>query len=203
MEPFKVLHQGVPLEQAQKVILFLHGRGGTAENILTLSGQIKGAAFHYIAPQALQNSWYPYSFLEDQKNNEPKLSQAIDFIQKLIDNCSKYVPPNQLYLVGFSQGACLAIETACRKPQKYGGVIVFTGGLIGKTIDPKHYQGNFQETKIYLSNGEKDPHVPLERTMETKTICENLGAHVTLEVFSNKSHSILKEEIESVNKIYF
>jgi phospholipase/carboxylesterase len=196
----EIIEQGQPIEKASKALLLLHGRGSNAFDILRLAPELCDDRFYIAAPQAPHNTWYPYSFMAEERLNEPWLSASIEIVQTLIEATAKHIPKNQIYLIGFSQGACLALETAMRFATKYGGVAAFTGGLIGQTIDEKKYKGNFEGTQVFIGNSDKDPHVPLARSEQSKEIMEKRGAQVTLKVYPGMAHTINEDEIQWVKK---
>lgn len=194
-DDYEVLHKGALITKAAKALILLHGRGATAQSILSLSDFLCDDTFYIAAPQALNNSWYPYSFMEEEKRNEPSLSMSVQIVKNLIDEIAKHIPRSHLYIAGFSQGACLALEVSARHTARYGGVIALTGGLIGKTINRTKYQGNFEGTPIFMSNGDQDPHVPLCRSQQSKELLEQLGAQVTIKVYPGRPHIISDDEI--------
>lgn len=198
-----LLESGQPIEKASKALILLHGRGGSAQDILSLAEIFCGDSFYVAAPQAPNNSWYPYSFMAEDRTNEPWLSSAVETVKELMDKIAKNIPQNQLYLVGFSQGACLALEVATRYAARYGGIAAFTGGLIGQTIQQKKYQGNFEGTQVFIGNSDRDPHVPLSRSEESKSLIEKLGGKVTLKVYQGMGHTINEDEINWVKKFIF
>lgn len=203
MHDDKMVEQGCPLKEASKALILLHGRGGTAEDIIGLSEEFCDETFYIAAPQAINNSWYPYSFMEEEKLNEPWLSGAVETVKKLIENTALKVSKENIFIMGFSQGACLALEFASRHAEKYAGVIAFTGGLIGKVINKEKYQGHFEGTKVFIGTSDHDPHVPLFRCEESKEVMEKLGARVTLKVYPGMAHTIIKSEIEYVKNNIF
>jgi phospholipase/carboxylesterase len=203
MHTYNILEKGKPLQQADKAIILLHGRGGTANDIISLANEFCDDSFYITAPQATNNSWYPYSFMADEEQNEPWLSSAVKMVKQLIDTINKHMPINHIYLMGFSQGACLTLEVAGRFAQQYAGVVAFTGGLIGKQIVPKKYNGDFKNAKIFIGNSDIDPHVPQIRSAESKIIMENLGAAVTMDIYPDMAHTITVKEINRVKEIIF
>jgi len=195
---------GLPIDDAKKVLIMLHGRGGSASSILQLTSLLQLEDFHIIAPQATNRTWYPYSFLAPKTQNEPFLSSAIENIHKIIDDLiDKGFLSTQIYLLGFSQGACLALESTAQKAQKYGGIIAFTGGIIGEKIEMASYLGNFKQTPIFIGSGNPDAHVPVERVYESDKILSQLGATVTTQIYPGIPHTIIEEELEWVNNNIF
>jgi len=200
MHSYKIIERGHPLKKSLKALILLHGRGGTALDILELAQKFCDDTFYVVAPQATNNSWYPYSFMAEEKANEPWLSDAVETIKRLIDETSKHIPRNQIYIMGFSQGACMALEVSARYATQYGGIIAFTGGLIGNVLNEEKYHGNFEGTKVFIGNSDRDPHVPLLRSEQSKDIMKKLGADVTLKVYPGMGHSINEDEINWVKK---
>jgi phospholipase/carboxylesterase len=182
----------------------LHGRGSSAADILSLAPALQVAGFALLAPQAPQNSWYPTSFLAPLAQNEPWLSAALHTLQELVASLeSQGIKKENLYFLGFSQGACLTLEFVARTATRYGGVVAFTGGLLGDKIYPEHYAGNFGGTPVFIGTSDPDSHVPVERVRASTALLTQLGAHVTERVYPNLGHTISQEEIELANALIF
>ena len=196
MHNYDIRESGCSLPQASRALILLHGRGATAEDILPLAGFFAGDNWYVAAPQATGRQWYPHSFMAPAEKNEPWLGSAIGYVSRLIDDISQYVDKEKIYLAGFSQGACLSAEVAARTATRYGGLGVFTGGLIGERIHGENYSGDFMGTRIYISNGDNDPHIPLSRSEETQKQLKGMGAEVMLDIFPGRDHIISTQEIE-------
>lgn len=194
----EVLHQGSLIAKASKALILLHGRGGSARGILSLADRLCEGDFYIAAPQATNSTWYPHSFLEEEKLNEPFLTSSVKGIKELIEQTNKHIPLDKIFIAGFSQGACLALEVSARFAAKYGGIIALTGGLIGRAIDERKYEGAFEGTQVFISNGDQDPHIPLIRSRQSKELMEKLGAHVTLKIYEGRPHTITEDEIKFV-----
>jgi phospholipase/carboxylesterase len=203
MHTKKVISAGKELTKESKVLIMLHGRGGSAEDILSLSSYLNVNDFTLLAPQATNNTWYPYSFLAPPSQNEPWLSSALDILKQLVNDLTKDVATENVYFLGFSQGACLTLEFITRNANKYGGVVAFTGGLIGDKIYGENYKGDFQNTPVFIGTSNPDPHVPVERVYTTGNILRNMNAAVTEKVYSNMGHTINQDEIDNANRIVF
>jgi phospholipase/carboxylesterase len=204
MHAKKIISAGRELGKESKVLIMLHGRGGSAEDILSLSSYLAVNDFALLAPQATNSTWYPYSFLSPPPQNEPWLSSALDILKELVnDLTAKEVETKNIYFLGFSQGACLALEFVARNANKYGGVVAFTGGLIGDKIYNENYKGNFQSTPIFIGTSDPDPHVPVQRVYATSNILRNMNAAVTEKVYTNMGHTINQDEIDNANRIVF
>lgn len=195
---------GKPLEEAEKALIMIHGRGGDARDILGLAAHLNVADFALLAPDAANNTWYPYSFMAPPAQNEPWLSSALDLLKYLADEVKQQgIPTENIYFLGFSQGACLTLEFVTRNAQKYGGVAAFTGGLIGDKLHLEQYTGDFNGTPIFIGTGNPDPHVPISRVQETVRILEDLNAKVSLQIYDDRPHTITEDEIEQANSLIF
>ncbi len=200
----KIVSAGKKIEDAEKAIIMLHGRGASAEDILTLSDHLQIKDFAILAPQAKNNSWYPQSFLAPPPQNEPSLSNALELIENLMKSLiEKKISKQNIYLLGFSQGACLTLEFVTRNAARYGGVAAFTGGLIGDKIYKENYKGNFEQTPVFIGSSNPDFHIPVERVYATTNILTSMGAAVTEKIYENMGHTINQDEINNTNAIIF
>ncbi|CAN5183671.1 dienelactone hydrolase family protein [soil metagenome] len=192
---------GVSWAEAEKALIMIHGRGATAEDIISLKQYLNVNKTRILAPQATNHTWYPYGFMMPLHQNEPWLSSAIDLLDKIVKEVlKKGFSSDQIFILGFSQGACLALEYPTRNARRYGGIISFTGGLIGDKIYHEHYDGDFKGTPVFIGNSDQDPHVPVERSQQSQKIMESMGAKVTLKIYPGMPHTINEDEIQFVNE---
>lgn len=198
------IQTGLSLADSKKALILLHGRGASAESILPLTSYLDLADFSVFAPQAAQRTWYPYGFMASDQGNlsalNSSLLQVSLLFQFLIENGKV---PEQIYVMGFSQGACLSLEFTARNAQKFGGVVAFTGGLIGEKLEEKKYKGDFQGTPILLSSSAHDMHVPAQRIHDSAQLLQKMGAEVSLSLFEDELHTIRPEELTWVNQQLF
>lgn len=182
----------------------IHGRGGSAEDILSLAGHLHVSDYALLAPQASNHTWYPLSFLAPPKNNEPGLSSALNVIKELVDDITNAgISKENIYFLGFSQGACLTLEFVTRNATRYGGVVAYTGGLIGDHIYLENYNGDFAGTPIFIGTSNPDPHVPVDRVKESAAILKKMNADLTVKIYNNMGHTISMNEIELANQLVF
>jgi phospholipase/carboxylesterase len=199
-----VIAAGKKLSGASKVLIMIHGRGASAQDILSVADYLAVNGFALLAPQATNNTWYPYSFLAKPSENEPWLSSAIALIGEVVEDVHKAGVSNEhIFLLGFSQGACLALEFAARNASGYGGIVAFTGGLIGDKIYKENYQGDFGGTPVFIGSSDPDPHVPVARVEETAVILEGMHARLTKKIYKNMGHTINQDEIDTANEVIF
>ena len=194
-----LLTGGVPLREASAAVLMLHGRGASAESILTLTQELGDPpGFAYAAPQAAGHTWYPHSFLAPLEANEPSLSSALAAVGEAVDHLRVAgIPRERIVVLGFSQGACLALEYAARHAGRYGGVVGLSGGLIG----PDGYAGSLDGTPVFLGCSDIDAHIPLARVHETDAVLQRLGGQVDTRVYPGMGHTINQDEIDAVRAL--
>lgn len=200
----EIIKAGKSFDQAEKVLIMIHGRGGTAQDILSMAEYLNVSNFALVAPQAENNTWYPQSFLSPRAANEPSLSTALNTIKEAVLDLEKEgFSKEQIYFLGFSQGACLTLDYVAGNAARYGGVVAFTGGLIGEAVDHRNYHGDFDGTPIFIGSSDPDMHVPVSRVKESTTLLEGMGAQVTEIIYENMGHTISQAEITQVNKLIF
>ena len=188
--------RGVPLEESHAVAIMIHGRGRTTDDILELSTRIGNTAFTYLAPTAKDNTWYPYGFMEAKEKNELLLSSALAVYDSLIRTVvEKGIPKERIVLLGFSQGACLTAEYAVRHAERYGAIVLFTGGLIGPPGTSWSYPGSFHGTPVFLGTSDVDEFVPLGRVQESTAVFRQMGAQVIERVYPGMDHIVNDDEI--------
>ncbi|MGB3781230.1 MAG: dienelactone hydrolase family protein [Tunicatimonas sp.] len=193
---------GVPLGEAKKVLIMLHGRGDRADSFVRLAQELDTPGFACLAPQAIRSTWYPHSFLMPLSQNEPQLSLSLSGVHELVDNISGLgFAAEHIYFLGFSQGACLSLEYTARYARRYGGVVAFTGGLLGDTIDVSNYTGDFAGTPIFIGSSDHDPHVPEARIDESEVILRQLGAEVTKKIYPGLGHTINDDELQRASAL--
>ncbi len=198
----KITQAGASLDHARAVVVLVHGRGADAASMLefaeSLAGDLPGSQdLAFLAPQAPNYTWYPYSFLAPINQNEPYLSASLQILAELLAGLQRQgIREGQIMLVGFSQGACLSLEFAARNPRAYGGIAGFSGGLIGPPGTPRNYQGSLAGVPVFLGCSDTDPHIPKERVWETAQVLEQMGAEVTTRIYPGMGHIVNEDEIE-------
>jgi predicted esterase len=193
---------GAPLETAEAAFVLIHGRGSSASNILGLAHEFPDPRFIYVAPQAANYTWYPNRFLAPIESNEPYLSSALATVDGVVQTLvAGGIAQAKIYLLGFSQGACLAQEYAVRHAGRYGGVIGLSGGLIGPPGTEWNFDGDMAGTPIFLGCSDVDAHIPIERVEESAAVFERMGAAVTKRIYPGMGHTINEDEIAFVRSL--
>jgi phospholipase/carboxylesterase len=197
MHTLQVMRAG-KTKGASKALILLHGRGGSAQDIISLADELPVKDFELLAPQAAAHSWYPYSFMAPIQQNEPWLTSALGVLNRLVsDTKSLGIKHENIYFTGFSQGACLMLEYLARNGERYGGAAAFTGGLIGDQVYPQHYNGDFKGMPIFIGTSDPDPHVPVTRVHETTALLTKMHANVLEKVYPGIGHTITTTELSA------
>jgi phospholipase/carboxylesterase len=195
---------GATLGQAAAAVVLLHGRGASAEDILGLAAEMYDERIAYLAPQAADHRWYPYSFMAPIAENEPWLSSALAKVGTVVKLAlDAGLALEQVFVCGFSQGACLATEFIARNPARYGGLVAFTGGLIGPPDADLHHPGNLADMPALFSSGDPDPHVPWSRVLASAEQFTAMGAKVRTQRYPGRPHTVLPQEIKSARELLF
>jgi len=196
-----VLLAGQPLERASAAMILVHGRGASAQDIMTIAGEVAEPGFAFLAPEAAGNAWYPNRFMEPLASNEPWLSSALATVGRVLALVEERLPAESVILLGFSQGACLALEFAARNARRYGALVGLSGGLIGPDDTPRDYPGSLAGTPVFLGCSDIDPHIPAPRVVETGGVLETLGGRVTVKLYPGLGHEVNADELDHVRQL--
>lgn len=194
-----VLLAGAPLAEARGALILVHGRGGSAQDMIGFARELDRPAVACFVPEAAGRTWYPYSLREKLERNQSYLNSALRLLKGILGRiAAANIPPERTVLMGFSQGACLVLEYAVRNAQRYGGVAGLSGGLVGPDGTPRDYPGSFEGTPVFLGCSDVDPHIPKRRVDETEAVFARMGAQVTKQIYPGLGHTINQDEIEAV-----
>ncbi len=203
-EKQEVVTAGKSLEEADAAIIVIHGRGATAQSMMPLAQALNAENLAILAPQAANYEWYPQRFTAPKEQNEPYLSSTLNMLTQLVQEVEEAgISKDRLILSGFSQGACLTSEFAAQNPARYGGLLIFSGGLIGEgpSVFAEMYRGSLDNTPVFIGCSDRDPHIPLTRVQETTQILTSLGADVTEQIYPAMGHTINEDELERAREI--
>jgi phospholipase/carboxylesterase len=198
----RVASAGEHIARAKAAVVLIHGRGATADGMLGLAEAFAVPGIAYVAPQAPGMTWYPRSFLAPLEQNEPQLSQALATVDAVVgDLVAQGLPQEKIVLLGFSQGACLALEYSARHARRWGGVAALSGGLIGPDGTPRDYGGTLAGTPVFLGCSDIDAHIPLERVHASAEVLSKLGGDVTERIYPGAGHTVVEDEVQHVQRL--
>ena len=193
---------GAPLGESPGVVIMVHGRNAGPSNILDLVPRLGRPDLSYLAPAAAGRTWYPLSFMAEKEKNEPGLSSGLWVLGKLVEDVvARGIGRERILLLGFSQGACLTAEFVVEHAARYGGVILYSGGVIGPPGTTWEYPGSFDGTPIFLGCSDADAHVPKTRVDESAAVFMRMGATVTERIYPGMGHLVNEDEIAFTRKV--
>jgi len=188
---------GPALADADRAMILVHGRGATAESILELGRVLSDGDTALLAPQASGFTWYPSSFMAPLASNQPYLDSALELLGSLVSDIqASGITSDRIVLAGFSQGACLSSEFVARNPRRWGGVCVFSGGLIGPEGMELTHEGDLAGTPVFMGCSDRDFHIPLARFEASGRELARMGAQVDLQVYPDMGHTIVPDEVK-------
>jgi phospholipase/carboxylesterase len=194
-----VLAAGAPLERARAAMVMVHGRGASAESILSLAPLLGTDDVAFLAPQAAGGTWYPFGFMSPIPQNEPGIGSAMRAIERVLERIElSGLHEGRTFFLGFSQGACLSTEFVARHARRWGGVAGLSGGLIGPDGTPRDYAGSLDGTPVFLGCSDVDFHIPAERVRETAEVLRRLGGEVTMRLYPGMGHTVNEDEVAAV-----
>lgn len=197
-----VLRQGPTVDEARLAVILVHGRGGSAEDMLGLVQELRTDDVYCLAPQAAGQSWYPRSFMAPVQQNEPGISSGLALLSRLVDELhSQGIPSRRVALLGFSQGACLSLEFVARQGRRFAAAIGLSGGLIGAPGDPYRYSASLDGTPVLLGCSDIDPHIPLRRVQESAQVFRRLGAAVDERIYPGMGHTVNDDELQAARAL--
>lgn len=180
-------------------VILVHGRGGSAADMLALAREFQFDDVAYLAPQAAENTWYPHSFLAPIADNEPDISSGLGVLAELVEALEhQHVTAERVAVLGFSQGACLTLEFAARHARRYAAIVGLSGGLIGPAGTPRNYPGSLELTPVLLGCSDVDPHIPLERVHESSDVFRRMGASVDERIYPGMGHIVNPDELDAI-----
>jgi phospholipase/carboxylesterase len=200
-----------PNPQAQACVIWMHGLGANATDMMGLSEQLLISEIDlrhvYIdAPQrpvTLNNgmimpAWYDILGMALTDREDKKgIEQSAQLIHEVINEQLKAgFSEQQIYLAGFSQGGAMAIYTALHYKNRLGGVIALSAYLpLARETQPQLDCS----TPFFMGSGQHDPLVLPLWTQETKTWLLAHGyEHVDSHLYPME-HSVCYEEIKDIS----
>ncbi|WP_341860934.1 dienelactone hydrolase family protein [Gymnodinialimonas sp. 57CJ19] len=211
----RLVTTGAPLSRASAVAVMLHGRGGQPADMVGLAEHLGLPDLAVVATTAAGHSWWPDSFLAPLDANEPGLGSGLSVVEAVLDSLSaEGVTAGQIVLMGFSQGACLALEAAARLARPFRAVAALSGGLVGTqdTAEPGSealyghrpkqfdYAGRLDGVPVLIGCHERDPHIPLARVQQSERKLQEMGANVETMIIPGAGHGIIEQEATWLRK---
>jgi predicted esterase len=198
----RILTAGSRPDQSRAAVLFCHGRGAAAEDMLGFASEIETSGIAWIAPQANEHTWYPASFMAPLRANEPYLSSALALLAAIVRTLEQEgIPAERQMLMGFSQGGCLTLEYSGRNARRYGAVVGLSAGLLGPLGRSWSFEGSLDGTPVFLGCSDRDPHIPRDRVEQSASELKRIGGRVELQIYPDLAHTVNRDELDHVRNL--
>ena len=196
---------GPPLADSQRVVIFFHGRGANAGRAVTdalaMTGNDPGTTV--VAPEARDNRWYSRSYRACHEDHGEELTEALRAGRDVITWVLASVPPERVYIAGFSQGACLATELFARSGAPLGGLIALSGARIGPADAQPKLRRNLAGTRVVLGVSRRDPWVDLADVERAAEEFRAAGADVSVALAAGDVHQITARQRVAAREALF
>jgi predicted esterase len=194
-----IRHAGQPVDYANGAMVLLHGKGASADNLVELSELLECERISYLAPQASDKAWFPNGITDPISRNEPHVSASLEFVDGIVDALiEKGIPRRNIVLMGFCQGACLALEYVLHRPERYGAVFALSGALLGEDARLSERKGDLKRTPVFIGSSDIDFMVPRTRVLASAETFRGLNASVTERLYPGMPHTINQEEVDAM-----
>ncbi|BBH52405.1 alpha/beta hydrolase [Fluviispira sanaruensis] len=191
--------------EVKNVIIALHGFGDNAANFASLANEIKVTDVLWLFPQGPRNypmgvdgsQWFP---LFNNPTEERRVSE--DSILQLLYNVTEQinVPFHKIFILGFSQGASMALNCGLKGKENLAGILSLSGFMIQGHVIKNSYAGERITTPIFVAHGLQDQVVLPAMYFETVDILKDMGTAKVRAKTYQMGHNISQEEINDIAK---
>ncbi len=163
-------------------VIMIHGHLGS-EEVMWIFRQTLPQDWLIVSPRAIVDqgdgrySWYPRQ--EDEWPTLAAFDTAVDTLEQFIDKLPELYDanPDQIYLMGFSQGAAAAFALAIRVPEKIQGIASLVG-FMPRQVDEAIETARLADLPVFMAVGTEDERIPLEIAQEGGKAVRAAGAYL-------------------------
>ncbi len=188
--------------ETRSCVVLLHGYGANGKDLIGLAEPL---AEHmpdtlYLAPDAPEEcigspfglQWFPIPWIDGSSEEMARNGalRAADDLQAFLDGVmvDEDLLPEQVVLLGFSQGTMMALHAAPRREDPVAGVVAFSGRLLEPELLADEVQSR---PPILLIHGDQDDVVPVQALPEAARALEDAGwTEVYAHVMKGTAHGI-------------
>lgn len=195
------LRRGPEKGQGKQIVVFLHGYGANAQDLLGLADPLEehmpGTVF--VAPDAPEQSvgnpmgfqWFPIPWLDGSSEEEAAVSMqnAVVDLNAYLDQVllDEGLTADRMILFGFSQGTMMSLHVAPRRAEAVAGVVGFSGRL----LEPELLQDEvISRPPVLLLHGDQDDMVPPASLPAAAEALQGAGFDVFAHIMKGTAHGI-------------
>jgi phospholipase/carboxylesterase len=183
------------------LVVALHGRGASAEDLAPLAPELDDGGYRYIFPNGRLRldfgPWVGYAWYEREAvAADLPLSRAA--VEALLDElwARSGLGPAQTVLLGFSQGAVLTLDVGLRSSARFAGLVAMSGYLYEDATLPAALAAA-REQRVLVVHGTADDVLPVHRGRTARATLEAAGLRPEYHEFS-MGHEVTRESLAVV-----
>lgn len=202
-------HLSRPAAQAEgdhPLLVLLHGYGSDERDLMGLASYLD-PRFQVVsarAPQVLEMGGYawfavqftPFGLVLDHDQARESRRQLETWLEILV--AAPGVDRRRVFLLGFSQGAGMALGAALHRPELVAGV-VFLSGLVVPEMIPSGDVERLRALSVLMAHGRQDPLIPIAQGRASHALLEKLPVRLRYREYE-MGHEINGECLEEVQE---
>jgi len=197
---FKHIPPTENLNEKKPAIFLLHGLGSNEDDLLQLVEEFKGQChiFSLRGPITHRPGFAFYTFEEEGKPTREVFDKVINFTNSFILEAIEEfeLDINQIYVIGFNQGAVVAQTLLVTLGRTIKGVAALSG-FLPAFVKEEYNTSNLNKCNIFISHGEYDYDYPVQWSEISKEYFTDLGANVTYKVYPD-GHGVSPDNLRDL-----
>ena len=192
------------------LLLLLHGYGSNATSMFQFA-KVLDERFLILSVQAPMpldadgHKWYSIDFVEKNiVRNDDDIQKSCDKLQTFIENLPAHFEfnENEIYLMGFSQGAIMSLEMALTQNEntpKIAGAVAMSGRIDDKLMTRLTKDKNrLKQLSVFVTHGTTDNVIGIEEARNAKKILEQLPVNLQYQEYENMPHTVSNECLKDI-----
>jgi phospholipase/carboxylesterase len=194
-------------------VLWLHGLGADGSDFVPMVPELlrpRWPALRFVFPHApvrpvtlnggmRMRAWYDIRDLElNSRADEAGVRESIAQVDELVAReGERGIAPGRIILAGFSQGGAIALTSALRREQAFGGVLALSTYLPLGDSNAREATAAGKRTPVFMAHGAQDPMVRPEWGEASRDALRAMGVPVEWRTYP-MPHSVCAEEVRDI-----
>ncbi len=206
---FSLKHHAAPpksgLEGKPPLLLLLHGFGANEDDLFSLAPYLDErfmivSARAPITLQPMSYAWFnlgftPQGILVNPEEVESSRRAIHKFIGEIVE--AYQCDPNEVYLMGFSQGGMMALAVALTYPGSAAGVVSMSGRLLPQTLAQITDKDALIGLPVFMAHGARDTVLPIGHGRDARAKLSELPVDLSYHEY-DMGHEITAESLEDI-----